>query len=368
MAHRLMKMLIGGALCLSAQTWSLALAQEGDLTLPGRPSDVVTFSLHSPPVDRNGPDILQVFVGPVDACCTGKTPIAGRYLLDDQTIIFDPAFDFIAGQRYTIRSHDGTVSLSSFTIPLDDATPAPAVVAIYPSGPEIPENTLRFYIQFSTPMMPHRADEFISLLDADNEADDAAFMSFTQELWNEDRTRLTLLMDPGRIKRGVAQNVTLGSALVEGQQQSIVIAEGWPSALVRQSARQFEHSFTVSPALRTLPDTDLWQFQPPQVGASTPLVITLDRPFDYQSVQRAITIKDADGQAILGTVSVKSHERTLWFEPNVPWNTPTIEIAVDARLEDVAGNNFRDLLDHAVGTDTQNDDQLTIILNLPGNP
>ena len=88
--------------------------------------------------------------------------------------------------------------------------PTLEVTAICPSAGTIPENTLRFYIHFSAPMQPHCATESIALVDAADVADGAAFMTFKQELWNEDRTRLTLLMDSRRIKRGVVKNVALG--------------------------------------------------------------------------------------------------------------------------------------------------------------
>lgn len=68
------------------------------------------------------------------------------------------------------------------------------------------------------------------LRDASGNADDAAFMRFTQALWNKDGTRLTVPIDPGRIKRHVATNVELGPALLEGQNYTLEIEPGWPSA------------------------------------------------------------------------------------------------------------------------------------------
>lgn len=354
--------------CLIGQPWSASLAQGGGLIFPSGSENAVVLSLQTVPIDRELPDILQVFVGPVDACCAGKTPIAGTYDLSGNTLTFDPAFDFIAGQPYTVQSRDGAVSLSSFVIAPERGLRVPEVVAIYPSGPTLPENTLRFYIQFSTPMMPHRADEFIKLMDATGKADTAAFMSFTQELWSEDRTQLTLLMDPGRIKRGVAQNLTLGPALLEGHQYSIVVDGGWPSALGGQDVSRFQQSFSVSPALRNLPDVGLWRFQPPTRDTDMPLIITFDRPFDQQLAQGAITVNDADGRRISGNVVLEKHEHQWQFKPDAPWSASKIQIVVDTRLEDVAGNNFRDLLDHALGTSSAADNQDMITIDLSLDP
>ena len=101
---------------------------------------------------------------------------------------------------------------------------------VYPSGDLLPENVLRFYVHFSEPMTPHLASDFVTLRDASGVADRAAFMKFKQELWNADRTRLTVLIDPGRIKRSVATNLDLGPALLEGERYSLTVDEGWPSA------------------------------------------------------------------------------------------------------------------------------------------
>ena len=365
MGYRMMHILPVVLAGLIGQPWSAALADDGSLILPRNQDDPVIMSLQAAPQALGGADILQVFVGPPDACCVGKTPMAGTYNLVGRTVTFDPAFDFIAGQTYTVQSRDGGFSLTCFAINSDGDIPAPKVLAIYPSGSVIPENTLRFYIQFSTPMMPHRADGFIKLLDANGDPDSAAFMSFTQELWNEDRTRLTLLMDPGRIKRGVAQNVALGPALLAGNQYSIVVDGGWPAAIGTQNAPWFEHAFTVSEALRSLPDIDLWQVQPPTLGSAEPLVIAFDRPFDQQQAQTAISVLDMDGQQISGAVTLTENERMWRFAPDAPWAAPRLQISVNTRFEDVAGNNFRDLLDHALGTAENPKDQQIMIIDLP---
>ncbi len=55
-------------------------------------------------------------------------------------------------------------------------------------------------------------------------------MRFKQELWNEDLARLTVLIDPGRIKRNVATNVELGFALLAGRNYTLSVGAGWSSA------------------------------------------------------------------------------------------------------------------------------------------
>jgi hypothetical protein len=351
------------AVCLVGQSWSVALADEGSLNLPTQANGNVELVRAEGGLGQPS-DILQVFVGAAEACCGSKIPMAGIYSVEGESVIFDPTFDLVMGQNYTVLTHDAARQLTEFAISADSAATTPEVVAIYPSAADIPENTLRFYIHFSEPMQPHMSTEFIKLVDANGTADVAAFMTFKQELWNEDRTRLTLLMDPGRIKRGVATNLDLGPALLAGDSYSIVVEGGWPNARDGQEAAQFEQPFTVSPPLRVLPDTELWKFQRPELSTIDPLTITFDRPFDHQLTQTAITVRDEDGHIVPGKVSVENFEQTWHFTPDAAWSTPTIRIVVDARLEDVAGNNFRELLDHSVETDVADIDQKTIHLDL----
>lgn len=353
---------------------SVALAKEGSLILPSQPDSNVEFVLQNKLTDSDPAEILQVFVGKQTACCAGKSPIAGRYAVAGNTVTFDPVFDFIKGQYYTVMISDKDAGnnsiheLSEFAIEPDSEAIRPEVVMIYPSGDDFPENTLRFYVHFSTPMKPHLSTQFIKLVDANGVSDTAAFMAFKQELWSEDRKRLTLLMDPGRIKRGVAQNLALGPALLQGNNYSLVIEAGWPSASGEHTMPGFEKSFSVSKALRTLPDTNSWAIVPPEVLTREPLLIEFDRPFDYQLVESSITVLDKAGQLIPGAVSIERHEKTWRFEPQNVWKEKLIQIVVDARLEDVAGNNFKDLLDHSVKTETKSIDQQVFTVELKEAP
>ncbi len=335
-AHRLMI----SALCAASISGSAALANEGSVILPEQPADPVILISAST-------DEFRVYVGTPDECCAGRSPLAGRYEHQGQGVRFTPAFDFVEGQTYTVLS-DGV--LTAFTLGKADLT-APEVVAIYPSGDAIPENTLRFYIHFSAPMQPHLAADKIKLINANGVEDTAAFMTFKQELWNADRTRLTLLMDPGRIKRGVAQNRELGPALEEGRSYSLVVDSGWPSVTGVEKTMRFEKAFQVSAPLRTLPNPEQWDVSSPGMITREPLVITFDRPFDQLGLATAITLLDSDGRIIDGQVQIERNQTQWRFEPRNPWTGGHIEVVVDAQLEDVAGNNFRDLLDHALGTE-----------------
>lgn len=360
-----MKAIINTLLLLAFS--STALANEGGLSLPEQISDPVTITLQTPiQSSRQADDILQVYVGDKTGCCQGKTPIAGRYQLDNQTISFTPTFDFVAGQDYVIRVVEGEHSSKLTAFKLTPKTPvtAPTVTAVYPSGESLPENVLRFYIHFSTPMQPHVAFDHIKLVDAAGNIDDAAFMRFKQELWNADRTRLTLLMDPGRIKRGVATNERLGAALHAGQDYKLVIDGGWQTANGGQSLVRFEKSFHVTAALRTLPNIDNWQITAPKIGSEQALKIAFDRPFDYELLRSKIHVLTPNGEIIQGNITTEDNESTWLFHPETTWQNEQITVVIDATLEDVAANNFKDLLDHSVADGTKAVQTLTIDVTL----
>ena len=349
--NRLANMLAG--LCLgSAVISSSAVADEYGLNLPQDVGAAISLDL-SDGMAGDPSDILQVFVGTAEECCDARTPIAGRYLHENTVLSFTPAFGFSAGQDYVayIRGDDGE-ELVAFRLATDVASVQATVTEIFPSGETLPENTLRFYIHFTVPMRPGVALDYITLRDASGNADEAAFMRFTQELWNEDRTRLTLLIDPGRIKRGVATNVELGPALLAGHAYSLSVEEGWPSADGNSVLPAFSRLFTVTDPLRELPDVGLWRVTAPCVGTHEPLQIEFDRPFDRHLLVRDIRISTDDGRDIVGSIDVGAGERFWRFTPDSPWGIDSILLNVNPTLEDVAANNFQDLLDHAASDAT----------------
>lgn len=348
--NRVLRLL--GAVAFGIVASMAAPAVAGSLSMPAQAGSSVSLSVEDG-IDLTRPgSVLQVFVGPGTACCTGRTPIAGRYEKGASVLRFTPVFAFIEDQIYTVRVDlgDGPSELTEFVVAPDVAAVEPAVAAIYPSGDALPENVLRFYIHFSRPMQPHRAAEFISLVGADGRRDDAAFMMFKQELWNEDRTQLTVLMDPGRIKRGVAQNMSLGPALIEGRSYTLVVDAGWPAANGGRLLPRYEKRFVVSAALRTLPSPEQWKISPPRGLTRDPLILLFDRPFDHHGLRSAIQIVDAQGQAVSGRIRIEDGQRRWRFDPDRAWSGAYADILVVPTLEDVAGNNFRDLLDHAIGT------------------
>ena len=321
-----------------------------ELFLPQRVDDPVVLRLASdeaahPPSEGCQP--LSVFVGSADSYREQQLPMTGRLERDGRSLSFTPAFGFVAGQEYVVRTgRNGEPDrLTEFRI-LREGAAAPALVTgVFPSGDVLPENMLRFYVHFSVPMAPHLATDFIALRDATGRADPAAFMRFKQELWNADRTRLTVLIDPGRIKRSVATNLDLGPALLEGQRYELSVDQGWPAADGSSVLPSFSKHFLVGGALREPPNVERWSWRPPQPRTRDVLRIVFDRPFDRHLLDSALHVVDGGGQLVAGTQRPGDSETSWSFTPDEPWTTADVRIAIDGALEDVAGNNFRELLD-----------------------
>ncbi len=295
---------------------------------------------------------LDLLVGGADSYHDRRLPVAGKYENDRESVIFRPAFDLVAGQDYVVRTRrpGEPFRLTEFRIPREAAAAPARVTEVYPSGDVLPENVLRFYVHFSVPMAPHLASDFIRLRDASGRADPAAFMRFKQELWNADRTRLTVLIDPGRIKRSVATNLELGPALLEARRYALTIDEGWPSADGSSTLPAFSKRFGVARALRERPEIEHWTWKSPRPGTREPFVITFDRPFARHLLPDAIHIVAGDGLRVDGTPHIGRDETSWSFTPDEPWPVGEVRITVEDSLEDVAGNNFREVLDRRIGT------------------
>lgn len=78
-----------------------------------------------------------------------------------------------------------------------------APIRISPQAEVLPANTLRFYLHFPRPAEAHFDRDHLWLLDEEEQVVRDPFLVLSSELWSLDGSRLTVLMEPGRIKRGL---------------------------------------------------------------------------------------------------------------------------------------------------------------------
>ncbi len=340
------------------QRLTLAYAEgESPIILPLNPQHI------SPAIDWK--DSFIIYVDDANLCCDGKIPVQGNYLSSKDGVTFQPDFPFAEGVVYKLRMKSELVSDLNgfaveriteqgqeyieikFSLSKKQAQGHTRVVQIYPRNEDLPENLLRFYIYFSSPMRRGFSGKAIKLTDEHGEEINNAFMKFKQELWSPDQRRLTLLFDPGRIKRGVSTNLQLGSALQTGKTYRLLIDKKWLDENGNTLKEGYEKRFRVFPALRSVPDPNQWKVTLPAANSVEPLTLEFNRPFDHALLTRMIEV-DQEGQLVAGRIQVDGMETQWRFIPSYPWKKGKYSIHVNTALEDIAGNNLRGPMDRPV--------------------
>jgi len=275
--------------------------------------------------------IFQVFAGEGDV-----PPMLGSYSIERGEIVFHPRFPLAPGIRYRAEFAPPSATRVEriFDGPVKEAHgPATRVERIYPSADVLPVNQLKFYLYFSAPMGRGDAYRHLHLLDDVGQAVPLAFVEIDQELWDSSYQRLTVLFDPGRIKRGLVPQQELGTPIVEGKKYTLVIDRQWLDARGAALAEEFRKSFRGGPADRTPPDPKEWRVAAPKAGTSEALTIHFPDPMDYALLQRMI-----DVQGVTGSIVVDRDETEWRFTPDRPWTARDYRIVVNTALEDLAGN------------------------------
>ncbi len=261
----------------------------------------------------------------------------GSYFIENGALTFRPRFPLASGVTYHATFHaPGAESVdATFHGPALAPAPATRVVAMYPSASVLPANQLKLYLVFSAPMQSGDIWPKLHLIDQDGKPSVLPFVELDQELWNRDHTRLTLLFDPGRIKRGVKPNVDMGPVLEEGRRYTLVIDRELKDGRGVPLEGVFRHEFTVGPAERRGIDPKLWMLGEPNAGTVEPLVIHFDRPLDYALLRDVFQIP-----GVQGTASIAPGETEWSFRPAQPWKAGEYSLVIDMALEDLAGNRI----------------------------
>jgi hypothetical protein len=278
-------------------------------------------------------------------------PVLGDYRVQDDRLLFTPQFPFRPGLAYRAafdanalpsanrRAREPVVE-TTLRIPDPQRGPPTIVEAIYPSSDALPENLLKFYIHFSAPMSRGGSYRHIRLLDATGSVVDLPFLELAEELWDQSGRRLTLLLDPGRVKRELKPNDEVGRALVDGGAYSLAIAKDWPDATGAPLGGDYRKRFRVTKADVHQPDPNRWRLTIPKGNSREQLEVEFDEPLDHALLQHSIEVVGPAGDAVNGRTEVSKHETRLRFVPQAAWAAGDYRVVVDARLEDRAGNSI----------------------------
>lgn len=211
--------------------------------------------------------------------------------------------------------------------------PPPRIIAVRPSGSEVPANLLRFSIEFAAPVegpvLPR-----IALARADGTPLREPFLP--QELWSPDARILTVLLHPGRVKTGLVAREELGPILRAGDEVEL----------------RFDHHpvkrWHVGPTDANGPVASAWRLSPVRAASRQPLVVTLDGPVDGRDTDD-LAVVDAGDRLVDGHARLEHGETTWRFDPAAPWQAGTYRLAVHGTLEDPAGNRLGSHFESAVG-------------------
>ena len=275
-------------------------------------------------------------------------PIAGSFRIDGDAVSFLPRFPFVDGASYSLLV-DGGAEVHTIRRPAPEAAPTTEVVAIYPSGGEVPLNLLKVYVHFSAPMSEGWGDRAVRVCREDNgEPLVGVFLPMEPELWDPERQRLTMLLDPGRIKRGLVPNQEAGYPLDEGVPVRITIGSDFRDAAGHPLRDGAEKCYQVGEALRARIDPAGWDCRVPPASSVEPLVVEFDRPLDHAMLQHCLWVCDGDGVPLTGQVSVGPCEKSWSFQPEKAWREGRHQLMVDSSLEDLAGNSLSRVFDRDV--------------------
>lgn len=271
-------------------------------------------------------------------------PVAGTWRVVDGRLRFEPAFPLVPGVRYRAeyRSPRGASIVSSFELPPAPHGAPTEVVQVFPSADVLPENQLKFYVQFSGPMSRGGTYERVRIRDASGSVIDLPFLELEEELWDPGMTRLTLLIDPGRIKRGVKPLEDIGPVFESGKRYSLTIDAACRDAMGHPLRAGFEKKFQIAPADRIPPEPRRWTVVPPAAGTRGVLRVEFDEPMDHALALRLIRVisKTPGGGVMRGEAELLQNERSWQFSPAEPWTRGKHALAVATTIEDLAGNNI----------------------------
>jgi hypothetical protein len=294
--------------------------------------------------------MLRVTVSDTDGA--DRPAVLGTYTVGDGVLRFTPRFPFDPGQPYNVRldpsrlpspsapaAWRSQIIATSVALPAREGGATTRVVAVFPGADDVPENLLRMYIVFSAPMGLGGASGHVRLLDQDERVVEDPFLPLDVDLWNDNRTRYTVLFDPGRVKRGILPNEEMGRALEAGRRYTLVVDDGWRDAAGRKLAAPFRRSFRAGPPAEDALDPQTWRIEAPLAQTRDPLLVTFPASLDRGLLQRALTVS-LNGERVTGEVQTDAGETRWLFSPAAPWRAAEYQLHASSILEDVAGNRI----------------------------
>ena len=295
------------------------------------------------------PDSINKYVKIRLAHTDNASDILGEYK-SDNGLLFTPLIPFSQGTDYEIRVMNQTAG--HFSIPVADTTDKPKLIAAYPTQDTLPENLLKIYLQFSHSMREGQSDRYIQLIKNGTDTLDDVFLNLQPELWNEDRTVLTVWLDPGRIKRALQPNIRLGNPLQKNTAYQLIVSAQWQDTQGRSLQKDFSKKWMAGIRDSLSPDPEQWKIAFPKALTREPLVLSFGEALDHYLLLETLHIITKEGIRIKGKFETGENDRSCRFIPAEEWAAGNYVLMIASRLEDLAGNNLNRPFDRDI-TKTQ---------------
>jgi hypothetical protein len=329
-------------------------ARSGCVVVQNLDSDLIAVTGGCAQAGRLLQSILRVRVVEHKAPGGENLPdVFGRYQVLQNEIRFIPHFPFEPGMQY-LASFDpgllGCPALSDlvtleFSLPGKMGALSTQVTQVFPSGDQLPENLLRFYICFSNSMQRGQTEEQVRLLGPDGKPAPDVLYRPPVELWDRSMRHLTILLDPGRLKRGVGPNRELGPPLKAGHQYTLTIGSGMLDSSDCPLGESVYKRFHVTDAIREPIAVEQWRILPPATNSRESLALMFPKPLDWALLLGTIDVVSERGQSIDGCIAIDQGERRWSFSPASPWTTGPYSVRIATGLEDVCGNTLLEAFD-----------------------
>ena len=288
----------------------------------------------------------------------------GKYLIDDKHVIFQPRFPLIKGRKYLVQFNFEEAYRQLITVPTGTVLQPTQLLAYYPSSKVVPENWLKLYLYFSAPMRKGEALAHIHCYDGTDTEIKTLFLDMGEELWDKAGKRLTLWLDPGRIKRYLHPNLQQGKPLEAGTALRILIDENWKDANGRKLDKPMKIIYQIVEADRQKPKTEQWDLIYPE-SAQAPVEIDFYESMDHALLNSRIVILNEAGQMVDGQIKLQEQESRWVFYPNKAWLPGAYTLRISTRLEDLAGNNLRRVFDRDVEAHKEQSQDVPVYLDFP---
>jgi hypothetical protein len=285
---------------------------------------------------------VHVFPGTA-AASGGLPPTAGRLVRDGADLCFVPRFAFLDGTTYAVTVEGTTAAV--LVRPRHSRPAVAEVTGIYPTAAEVPSNLLRLYVWFSAPMSEGYAAGQVRLARDGGGIISGALLPAEHELWDASRRRLTVLLDPARIKRGLAGHQDAGYPLRSGEPFRLVVGGGFRDAQGLPLRAAAQRRYEVGGEERRHVDPGSWVLTVPPAGTREPLHVTFSRPLDHGLLARCLHVSGPGSQPVDGTPQIGPGEQSWRLVPRRAWASGSHQLIVDPVLEDLAGNSVSRVFD-----------------------